>query len=194
LTEISLVERAQGGDSMAYEQLVRSHSRRLFLVAQRILRDTDSAEDVLQKALVTIWRQLPRLRECTSFEGWSYRIVTRAALDEAKLRKRTVDIVDLGPREPREDDRSKHVEDRDAIERAFDQLTPEKRAVVVLRFYADLPVKEIGLILDIPPGTVASRLSRAMDEMRTVMDEDDRPPGASPAVSEGPRTANGVTQ
>ena len=74
-----LVERAQQGDREAYELLARGAARRLFLIASRILRDADAAEDAVQHTLVTIWRDLPSLRDPARFDAWTYRIVIRAA-------------------------------------------------------------------------------------------------------------------
>jgi RNA polymerase sigma-70 factor (ECF subfamily) len=69
-----LVERAQQGDRDAYEQLARGALRRLFLVASRILRDSDAAEDAVQQTLVDIWRDLPSLRDPDRFDAWTYRL------------------------------------------------------------------------------------------------------------------------
>src|SRR6266496_3569112 len=92
----ALVERAQRGDRDAYEQLARDVAPRLFLVASRILRDTDAAEDAVQHTLVTIWRDIGSLRDPERFDGWAYRIVVRACRDELRRhRRRGVTIVDL---------------------------------------------------------------------------------------------------
>jgi RNA polymerase sigma-70 factor (ECF subfamily) len=162
------------GDADAYATLAKAAARRLFLVAHRILRDSDAAEDAVQQTLVTIWKELPRLRDPGSFDGWSYRIVTRAALAESKRRVRGRGIAEIGAVEPMTPDASSSVERRDTIERAFRQLTPESRAVVVLRYYADLPLKDIGFALGIPAGTVASRLHRAIQDMRYTLSHDER--------------------
>ena len=172
----ALVERARDGDSGAYETLARDVSRRLFLIAHRILRDTDAAEDAVQQTLVTIWKELPRLRDPGSFDAWTYRIVTRAAVTEAKRQKRSQAIVEIHANEPSSPDGTSRVDTQDAIDHAFERLSPESRAVVVLRFYADLPIKQIAFALGIPDGTVGSRLHRAMRDMRAVMEEDE-PPG-----------------
>jgi RNA polymerase sigma-70 factor, ECF subfamily len=173
VTDRALVEQAIAGDTDAYATLARATARRLFLVAHRILRDTDAAEDAVQQTLVTIWTELPRLRDPSSFESWSYRIVTRAALAEAKRQVRHRSIIDIGATEPTTPDQSAGVETRDAVEQAFRRLTPEARAVVVLRFYADLPIKDIGFALGIPAGTVASRLHRAMRDMRSTLSREE---------------------
>ena len=176
MADQALVERARDGDPGAYEALAREIARRLYLVAHRILRDADAAEDAAQQTLVTIWRELPRLRDTERFDAWSYRIVTNAAFAEAKRRRRGREVVDVRAIGRTQADHAAQVEDREAIDRAFEQLSPEHRAVVVLRYYADLPIKEIAYALGVPPGTVGSRLHRAMAEMRAAMEEHE-PPG-----------------
>ena len=73
-----LVERARSGDQEAFAALVLQASDTLFGIARRIVRDPGLAEDVLQNALVTIWRKLPHLREPDRFDAWAYRIVVNA--------------------------------------------------------------------------------------------------------------------
>jgi RNA polymerase sigma-70 factor, ECF subfamily len=177
-----VVERARGGDEAAYEDLAAATARRLYLIAHRILRDSDAAEDATQQALVTIWRELPRLRDADRFEAWSYRLVVRAAVAEAKRGRSRRKVAELGGTGAQvvTPDASTQVATRDALERAFQKLTPEHRAVVVLRYYADLPIKEIAVVLGVPYGTVGSRLHRAVQDLRSVLEADEprRPPGS----------------
>ena len=118
-----LVERAQHGDREAYETLARNSARRLFLVCQRILRDSDEAEDAAQRALVEMWRDLPGLRDPDRFEAWSYRLAVRCSLAEARRARRfhgTVGTVPLVPNDAAADppDPFAAVDDRAAIEEA----------------------------------------------------------------------------
>src|SRR4026207_969786 len=83
-----LVERAAKGDQEAFASLVQVSSGRLYAVAYRILRDPYLAEDALQQTLITIWNELPRLRDPDRFEAWSYRVIVRASTAEAKRGKR----------------------------------------------------------------------------------------------------------
>src|SRR5688500_6972960 len=83
-----LVERAQGGDEAAFSELAYAIGDRLFTVAQRILRDIDLAEDATQQAIVTVWRELPGLRDPARFEAWAYRIVVNACYAEARRERR----------------------------------------------------------------------------------------------------------
>jgi RNA polymerase sigma-70 factor (ECF subfamily) len=83
-----LVERAAKGDQDAFAGLTRLSSNRLFATAWRILRDHHLAEDAVQQTLITIWNELPRLRDPDRFEAWSYRLVVRQAMAEARKGRR----------------------------------------------------------------------------------------------------------
>jgi RNA polymerase sigma-70 factor, ECF subfamily len=175
-----IVERAQRGDREAYETLARESARRLFLICQRILRDSDQAEDAAQRALVEMWRDLPGLRDPDRFEAWSYRLAVRCSLAEARRERRfhgTVGTVRLTPNDAASDppDEYAAVVDRDALEEAFGQLTPEHRAVVVLRFFVGLSLVEIAQVVAVPVGTVSSRLHYALRSMRRTLEADEPP-------------------
>src|SRR3972149_6738468 len=79
-----LVIQAQGGDEEAFASLAVAAGDRLHAVAHRILRDIDLAEDATQQALLTIWRDLPQLRDPARFDAWSYRLLVRACYAEAR--------------------------------------------------------------------------------------------------------------
>ena len=83
-----LVRRAARGDHEAFDALVRFASNRLYAIAYRILRDQYAAEDALQGALITAWNELPRLRDPDRFEAWTYRLIVRAAMTEARRASR----------------------------------------------------------------------------------------------------------
>lgn len=194
MTDERLVERARNGDRGAYEALARASSRRLFVIAHRILRDIDAAEDAVQQTLVAIWKELPRLRDDRKFDAWTYRLVTRAAVREAKRARRGRELATIGPRDTTTGDASERIADRDTLEQAFRRLSPEGRAVVVLRYYLDLPVGEISEVLGIPYGTVGSRLHRALRDLRSAVNVDavaERPLPAAEAdaatLVKGPR-------
>ena len=126
----TLVERAQAGDQAAFEGLVRMSANRLFAIAYRILRDHHAAEDALQQTLVTIWDDLPKLRDPDRFEAWSYRVIVRTATADAKRGRRGGAVVRLLPDDAdasRARDEYGPIADRDQIERGFRRLTPEQR-------------------------------------------------------------------
>jgi len=170
-----LVERAQQGDRDAYELLARGAARRLFLIASRILRDADAAEDAVQQTLVTIWRDLPSLRDPDRFDAWSYRVVIRACRSEGRRQRRAgVTVVDISDDLATARDDIGDVVVHDQLGRAFDALSQDHRTVVVLHHLLGLPLGEIAEILDIPYGTVGSRLHHAMRAMRASIESSER--------------------
>jgi RNA polymerase sigma-70 factor, ECF subfamily len=172
--ERELVVRARSGDEEAFSDLAFATADRLFAVAQRILRDVDLAEDATQRAIVTIWRELPGLRDPDRFRAWSYRILVNACYGEARRERRwSAGLHVLGTNEVGADP-SGPVVDRDQLERAFRRLPPEQRAVLVLQHYLDRSLPEIAEILAIPVGTVRSRIHYAKRAMRAALEADER--------------------
>jgi RNA polymerase sigma-70 factor, ECF subfamily len=167
-----LVERARTGDQEAFADLVHQTSDTLFGIARRILRDPELAEDVLQQALVTIWRKLPGLREAERFEGWAYRILVHACYAEAPRNRRRLAIVrELPLDRPDNADDVRAFLDRDELERAFRRLPLDQRAVFVLHHHVGYPLVAVAETLGIPEGTARSRLHYATRALRVAFDE-----------------------
>jgi RNA polymerase sigma-70 factor (ECF subfamily) len=173
--DVGLVERAKRGDRDAYEQLAHAAAPRLFLVASRVLRDRDAAEDAVQETLVSIWQDLRALRDPARFDGWAYRMVVRACRHQDRRQRRLgVALVDLSDELAAAPTGLAAMEVRDELGRAFDLLSHDHRVVVVHHHLAGLPLGEIADILDIPYGTVGSRLHHAMQAMRASLDAAER--------------------
>jgi RNA polymerase sigma-70 factor (ECF subfamily) len=174
--DTQLVVRAQSGDQQAFASLAMAVGDRLHAVAHRILRDTDLAEDATQQALLSVWRDLPQLRDPARFDAWSYRLLVRACYAEARRTRRWAPNLRLLPTdEPIATDPLGSVIDRDQLERGFRRLSIDHRAVVVLHHYLDLPLPEVAEALGVPEGTVRSRLHNAMRGLRAALDADARP-------------------
>lgn len=175
-----LVERAARGDQEAFEGLVRLSANRLFAIAHRILRDHHLAEDAVQQTLVTIWDELPRLRDPERFDAWTYRLIARASIAAAKRERRgpgggaLVQLLPADADASQAADDLSSVADRDQLERGFRRLKPEQRAMLTLRHYAGQSAAEIADILGIPVGTANSRLHYATRAMRAVLEADAR--------------------
>ena len=164
-----LVERARGGDRDAFALLVHQVSDGLFAVAFRILRDVGLAEDALQNALLTTWRQLPQLRDVDRFEAWSRRILVHDCYAESRKKRRWTANIRALEREPETPDSSRALADRDELERIFRRLSLEQRAVFVLHHYVGLSLVEVAETLEIPAGTARSRLHYATRALRAAM-------------------------
>ena len=174
--DTDLVIRAQRGDEEAFASLAVAVGDRLHAVSHRILRDIDLAEDATQQALLTIWRDLPQLRDPARFDAWSYRLLLRACYAEGRKQRRWAPNLHLLPAdEPTRGDSMGSVVDRDQLERGFRRLSIDHRAVVVLHHYLDMPLDEVAETLGVPVGTVRSRLHHAMRGLRAALDADARP-------------------
>ena len=177
-----LVERAIAGDRDAYAELARTLIGRLYAVAFLILRNQAQAEDATQEALVAAWRDLSALRDPDRFDAWVQRILVRCCHREAARGRRVGDVhVDVATIDLVQSDRSIDVVNRDELERGFQRLDADLRAVVVLHFYLGLPIPEAAEILGIPVGTAKSRLHRATQALRAALEADAR----TPAIPEG---------
>jgi RNA polymerase sigma-70 factor (ECF subfamily) len=169
------------GDREAFGQLVGLTSDRLYAIATRILRDSDLAEDALQGALITAWRELPRLRDPDRFEAWVRRLLVHACYAEARRRRQWSGNVRVLPVDgPADTDDLVSVADRDVLDRAFRRLTIEQRSVFVMHHHVGLPLVEIADTLGIPAGTARSRLHYATRMLREAVEAD-----LAPVIPEG---------
>jgi RNA polymerase sigma-70 factor (ECF subfamily) len=174
--DTELVVRAQKGDEGAFASLAVAAGDRLHAVAHRILRDIELAEDATQQALLSIWQDLPQLRDPARFDAWSYRLLVRACYAEARRTRRWAPNLHLLPaHEPAAADELSSVVDRDVLERGFRRLSIDHRAVVVLHHYLDLSLLQVAEALAVPEGTVRSRLHYAMRGLRAAIAADARP-------------------
>jgi len=171
-----IVEQAMRGDREAFGSLVVLTSDRLYAIAARILRDGHLAEDALQGALITAWRQLPTLRDPDRFEAWVRKLLVHACYAEARRRRAwTAQIRVLPVDGPVGPDGLISIVDRDALDRAFRRLSVEQRAVFVLHHHIGLALNEIAETLDIPAGTARSRLYYATRTLRAAIEADAEP-------------------
>ena len=167
-----LVRRAIEGDHDAFSSLVDASVDRLYGVATLILRDPDRAQDAVQEALVSAWKDVRALRDPDAWDAWLHRITVWACYRASRKERRRKEVelkVLPDPDRAVAMDSAMVLANRDLIQRHLNDLPIEHRAVVVLRFYLDLPLDEVGDILDIPVGTVKSRLHRALASLRESM-------------------------
>ena len=171
----ALVERAREGDDVAFAQLVDLDGDYCYAIAYRILRDVERAQDAVQQAFLIAWRELPRLRDPERFGPWLHRLLINACYEELRRHRRWTTRVSALPVDgPGGLDPMVSVDDRDALDRAFERLTPQHRAVFVLHHHSGLPLAEIAGIVGVPLGTVKSRLHYATRTMRAAIAADSR--------------------
>ena len=178
----ALIRRARTGDAAAFEILVNKRIDRCYRLAWSILSNEADAADATQDALVSAWRELPRLRDSASFDGWLNRIVANAALKTRRHRARRREVSvrpafpgDEPPQpEPPQDPRARTAQDQfvdnEAITRAFDRLREKDRMILVLHHVEERSVAEIARSLGIPVGTAKWRLHAARTALEKAME------------------------
>jgi RNA polymerase sigma-70 factor (ECF subfamily) len=180
-----LVERARSGDHDAFSELARVAVGRLLVVARLILHDEPAAQDATQEALVAAWRNIQGLRDPDRFDAWLHRLLINACHREARrTRARGTREVHVPTLDVSELDETGRLLDRDQLDRGFERLDVDHRAVIVMYYYLGLRPEEAADMLGLPVGTVRSRLHRAMQQMRAALEADAR----TERVAEG-RTA-----
>jgi RNA polymerase sigma-70 factor (ECF subfamily) len=172
--EARWIDRARRGDRAAFEDLVRRHQQRVYGTAFRILRRHDLADDVTQDAFLRAWQRLADFDAARPFGPWICRIAANMAISHTRSpRFREEEL-------PEEQAQATHAgggpleaamesEARTLLEDALGSLPPEQRAVFVLRTVEELSYDEIAEALDLAPGTVMSRLSRAREKLRRAL-------------------------
>lgn len=180
-----LVRRVRDGDRGAFRILVDRYQRKLAALALGMLRDPDDALDVVQDAFAKAYQNLERFKGDSSFYTWLYRITVNLCIDHQRREGRLVrvpidapdDETSAGPVVSDDSAASDPVrgaqdaELRDRLERAMAELTPEHRAVILLREVEGLSYDEISQALDCPKGTVMSRLHYARRQLQAKLRE-----------------------
>jgi RNA polymerase sigma-70 factor (ECF subfamily) len=173
--DVALVVRAQQGDEEAFEALAADAYPRLYRLAHHILRDPAMADDASQQALVSIWRNLPLLRELSRYDGWCHRLLVNACHDQVRRTPRWIGL-DLPPaREPAAHDDITPVVEHAALEQALSGLSFDHRVVLALRYLLDLTPEEMAETLGVSRKTIYSRLTRAHASMRSALEAEARP-------------------
>jgi RNA polymerase sigma-70 factor (ECF subfamily) len=163
------------GDEGAYASLASTGGDRLLAIAFRILRDLGRAEDAVQVALVGAWRDLPTLRDPDHFEAWLTQLLVRACYGEARRQRRWSANVRVMPSDgATSPDLALAVADRDQLDRGFQRLPADQRAVFVLHHHLGWTLAEIAETLEIPLGTAKSRLHYATQTLRAALEADAR--------------------
>lgn len=159
----TLVLRAQSGDRTALDELLRLAQGPLYRYLSSVLGDPNSAEDVLQETLLRIARKLRWLSDAGVFRAWAFRIASREAQRHFAKRRIFEPIEeDVAMVEPT-------LVDAEELRGAIEHLSPASRAVVVLHYLEELPLAEVADILEIPLGTVKSRLGYGLRQLRRTM-------------------------
>jgi RNA polymerase sigma-70 factor (ECF subfamily) len=171
-----LVLRARAGDHDAFSELAAGSIERLLALARLIVRDHDRAQDAVQDALVNAWLDIRGLRDPDRFDAWLHRLLVRSCYRTSRRDRRrgSFELPLLRVERDHSPDSQQALVIRDQIDRGFRRLPVDQRAVLVLHHYLSLSDREAADILDIPIGTVKSRLNRATAALRAALEADDR--------------------
>ncbi len=162
---------AQHGSAAALEQLFRRHWPRAYRAALLVVGDAAAAEDIAQESFLAAVRALDRFDRKRPFGPWLHRIVVNRAIDWARARSLRRELAADDAPEPAAADRDEPEHAR-VLAAALTALGPEQRAVIVLRYLLDYTPGEIAQLLELPRGTVNSRLRRGLDRLETTLREE----------------------
>jgi RNA polymerase sigma-70 factor (ECF subfamily) len=182
--DAALVERCRKGDIAAFEPLVEKYRQRVWRLAYNVLRDREEAWDVAQEAFIRAYQALPSFRGQSAFYTWLFRIVMNVASDRARARaargrafgtERVPEedwdhvMMDKPTGEQAPDEAAATSQDRARIMQALATLSEQHRHIIMLSDIEGLSYKEIADVLEIPMGTVMSRLHNARRRLRTAL-------------------------
>ena len=168
--ERALVRDAQRGSVRALEQLFRLHWSRAYRAALLVVGDAAAAEDIAQEAFLAAVRALDRFDRRRPFGPWLHRIVVNRAIDWSRARSLRREVSGEAAAEPAAAERERGGR-AEELAAALSLLGPEQRAVIVLRYLLEYTPGEIAELLDLPRGTVNSRLRRGLDRLEEVLRE-----------------------
>ena len=171
--EVDWIRQAQLGDRLAYAELIRIHHQGVIGMVVRMCGDYQLAEDVAQDTFIRAWQNLPKYEPRSSLRNWLYRIAANRALDILRRERESVDIDQLAISDHRHNPEGEveKSERQHAVQQAVMSLPTASRIVLVLREYEGLSYKEISETLEIPVGTVMSRLNYARNKLTEILHE-----------------------
>ena len=175
VNEAELVARAQSGERNAFSELVRMHAQGVMNVIYRMCGDAQIAEDAAQETFIQAWLHLASYRPQTSLRNWLYRIAVNAATDMLRKEKRILPnaLEDLHLQDPQLGPEALlFQEERTAlVQKAILSLPEASRVVLVMREYEEMSYHEIAETLNIPLGTVMSRLNYARKTLKDKLEQ-----------------------
>jgi RNA polymerase sigma-70 factor (ECF subfamily) len=174
-----LIESAKNGDRNAFSDLVTMHVNQVMQILFRMYGNQQLAEDAAQNAFIQAWVKLPNFQTTSPFRNWVIRIAINTAIDMLRKDKRIVtqdtDTLILVDHTPGPESQLIHNEQAASVREAVQSLPEASRAVLILREFEQLSYQEIADVLDIPLGTVMSRLNYARKTLRTKLEDQMRP-------------------
>ena len=193
-----LIRRAQRGDADAFEQLLLEHQKNVYNLCYRMAGNPDDAMDLSQETFLRAWRCLDQYQFASAFSTWLYRLCSNICIDFLRRRRRqqtvplTFEDADgeeqtyaVPDAQPLPEEQVEMKLTRETLAAAMAQLLPEHRAVLQLRVVNEMSYEQIADVLDIQIGTVKSRLSRARNQLKKILERGNLSRRASSESMEG---------
>lgn len=193
-----LIRRAQRGDADAFEQLLLEHQKNVYNLCYRMAGNPDDAMDLSQETFLRAWRCLDQYQFASAFSTWLYRLCSNICIDFLRRRRRqqtvplTFEDADgeeqtyaVPDAQPLPEEQVELKLTRETLAAAMAQLLPEHRAVLQLRVVNEMSYEQIADVLDIQTGTVKSRLSRARNQLKKILERGNLSRRASSESMEG---------
>ena len=176
MTVEELVRAAAKGNTLAFEELVRLHEKKVYALTLRMCGNPEDARDAAQEAFLSAWRGLPSFRGEAGFSTWLYRLASNAAIDQLRRNRRQREEASLDAGEMDTPDQSPGPQEaaegselQRAVADGLASLSEDHRRILLLREYQELSYDEIAQTLDMDLGTVKSRISRARRALRKIL-------------------------
>jgi RNA polymerase sigma-70 factor, ECF subfamily len=173
LQEPLLVLRCQAGDAAAFAELVGRYHRRVHYYLKKMLGSPDRADDALQEFWIDVFRSIPKLREASAFAPWLYRLARDRAYREIRRTPSVAEPIDAHDLAEEESPDDFSPDDAQRVHAALDELGPEHREVLLLRFIESMTYEQIAKVAGCEIGTVRSRIHYAKRALREVLERND---------------------
>ena len=170
--DLELARRSQAGDTEAFGELVTKYRAKIFTMVYGMVRNENDAWDLAQEGFLKAWRSIHQFQGRSSFYTWLYSLTVNLAIDSLRRKGRRVEVEldDAIPSSlPSPRANYQRTEIREHINAALAQLSPEHRAVIVLKEIEDLQYQEIAEILNLSIGTVMSRLFYGRKKLQSIL-------------------------
>ncbi len=176
MEEFAIIKRAQAGDMVAFEKIVRNYEERVLMIAIKIAKNEQDAEDIAQNVFITIFRKIDSFKFKSSFYSWLYRITMNTAFNHIKTRtydefliNEDGDEKNLAISNDNPTDISEEEVFQKVLRNALNELPEKQKTVFMMKHDQHLKIKEIASILDLHQGTVKKYLFRANEKLRVLL-------------------------
>ncbi|MEM9955296.1 MAG: RNA polymerase sigma factor [Chloroflexota bacterium] len=182
MEDYKIIQRLKQGDIQSLEKLVETYQEKAIRTAYLVTQDKAMARDVVQATFIAVYEAIEHFDSTRPFEPYFMRSVVHAAIRASKKQKRTISLEhfheetgyldDLVAKTDHPEDALSQQERADAVQALLQRLSPEKRAVIVMKYYLDLSEADMADKLNVPHGTVKSRLYQARQQLKRLFQRD----------------------